>query len=130
APARSPSSPHLLPPAPAAIIAPQRGNRMPLFRDKGDYQGQPDVDGLTLIDRDVTLVGEIVSEEDIRLRGRVEGNVVTSGSVVIEPRGSVLGDITAENLIVEGAGEGKVVVARKFELRPSGRVRGDIRACV
>ena len=60
----------------------------------------------------------------------MEGNVSTSGSVVIEPRGSVLGDITAENLIVEGAVEGKVVVARKFELRPSGRMRGDIRASV
>jgi len=80
---------------------------------------QPEIDGLTLIDRDVTLVGEIVSEENIRLRGRVEGSVVTSGSVVIEPQGSVRGDITAENLIVEGSVEGRVVVARKFELRPT-----------
>ena len=89
-----------------------------------------DVDGMTLIDRDVTLIGEIVSDENIRLRGRVEGNVLTSGSVVIEPQGSVRGDITAENLIVEGSIEGKVVVARKFELRPTGRMRGDIRASV
>ncbi|HKB07586.1 MAG TPA: polymer-forming cytoskeletal protein [Candidatus Polarisedimenticolia bacterium] len=101
---------------------------MPLFKD------QPPKDdrsrGVTLIDRDVTLVGEIVSEENIRLRGRVEGNLVTSGSVVIEPHASVRGDITAENLIVEGTVEGKVVVARKFELRPTGRMRGDIRASV
>jgi len=87
-------------------------------------------DGLTLIDGDVTLVGEIVSEENIRLRGRIEGNILTSGSVVIEPHGSVRGDITAENLIVEGSIEGKVIVARKFELRPTGRMRGDIRASV
>jgi cytoskeletal protein CcmA (bactofilin family) len=85
---------------------------------------------VTLIDRDVTLVGEIVSEEHIRLRGRIEGNVVTSGSVVIEPRASVRGDITAENLILEGSVEGKVVVARKFELRPTGHMRGDIRASI
>ena len=85
---------------------------------------------MTLIDRDVTLVGEIVSEENIRLRGRVEGNLVTSGSVVIEPHASVLGDITAENLIVEGTVEGRVVVARKFELRATGRMRGDIRASI
>lgn len=89
-----------------------------------------EIDGMTLIDRDVTLIGEIVSDENIRLRGRVEGNVLTSGSVVIEPQGSVRGDITAENLIVEGSIEGKVVVARKFELRPTGRMRGDIRASV
>jgi len=101
---------------------------MPLFKDHPpkDDRGR----GVTLIDRDVTLVGEIVSEENIRLRGRVEGNLVTSGSVVIEPHASVRGDITAENLIVEGTVEGKVVVARKFELRPTGKMRGDIRASV
>jgi cytoskeletal protein CcmA (bactofilin family) len=103
---------------------------MPISRETRKEQGLMETDGLTLIDRDVTLVGEIVSEENIRLRGRIEGNVVTSGSVVIEPHGSVLGDITAENLIVEGSIEGRVVVARKFELRPTGRMRGDIRASV
>lgn len=105
---------------------------MPLFRNHrspsaGD--GGPE-QGLTVVDRDMTLVGEIISEENIRLRGRVEGNVLTSGSVVVEPKASVRGDITAENLIVEGSVEGRVVVARKFELRPTGRMRGDIRASV
>ncbi|MFQ5878229.1 MAG: polymer-forming cytoskeletal protein [Acidobacteriota bacterium] len=85
---------------------------------------------LTLIDRDITVIGEIISEENIRLRGRLEGNVSTSGSVVVEPSATVRGDITAENLIVEGSIEGKAIVARKFELRPTGRMRGDIRASV
>jgi cytoskeletal protein CcmA (bactofilin family) len=105
---------------------------MPLFKDPKNRpidDGGPD-DRLTVVDRDITVVGEIVSEENIRLRGHVEGNVSTSGSVVIEPRASVRGDITAENLIVEGSVEGKVVVARKFELRPTGRMRGDIRASI
>ena len=103
---------------------------MPLFKDLHPEPRDDDAEGVTLIDQDVTLVGEIVSEENIRLRGRVEGNVVTSGSVVIEPRASVRGDITAENVILEGSVEGKVVVARKFELRPTGRMRGDIRASI
>ncbi len=102
---------------------------MPHLKDGRSRSGSGG-DNLTLIDRDVTLVGEIVSEENIRLRGRMEGNILTSGSVVIEPHGSVRGDITAENLIVEGSIEGKVIVARKFELRPTGRMRGDIRASV
>jgi cytoskeletal protein CcmA (bactofilin family) len=105
---------------------------MPLFRNRDtDPDGQdPRGAGVTLVDRDITLVGEIISEENIRVRGRVEGNVSTSGSVVVEPRASVRGDITAQNLIVEGTVEGKVVVARKFELRPTGRMRGDIRASI
>ena len=86
--------------------------------------------GLTLVGAEITLVGEIVSEENIRVRGRIEGNVATSGSVIIEPQGTVQGDITAKNLIVEGSIEGRVVVARKFELRPTGKMRGDIRAAI
>jgi cytoskeletal protein CcmA (bactofilin family) len=105
---------------------------MPLFKDAGatDRGWRGLDDRLTLVDRGVTIVGDIVSEENIRLRGRIEGNITTSGSVVIEPRAEVRGDIIAENLIVEGSIEGKVVVARKFELRPTGRMRGDIRASV
>ncbi len=103
---------------------------MPIVKNRDIELDSGEVDGLTIIDRDVLLVGEIVSEENIRLRGRIEGNVVTSGSVVIEPNASVRGDITALNLIVEGSVEGKAVVARKFELRPTGRMRGDIRASI
>jgi cytoskeletal protein CcmA (bactofilin family) len=105
---------------------------LPLFKDRrAVLPGDPSrAGGFSLIDEDITIVGEIVSEENLRLRGRVEGNVSTSGSIVIEPRGSVRGDITAENLIVEGSVEGRAVVARKFELRPTGRMRGDIRASI
>ncbi len=105
---------------------------MPLFHERRapETESSDFDDRLTLVDADITVVGEIVSEENIRLRGRVEGNVLTSGSVVIEPHGSVQGDITAENLIVEGTVEGRVTVARKFELRPTGRMRGDIRAAI
>jgi cytoskeletal protein CcmA (bactofilin family) len=105
---------------------------LPLFKDRraSDHDTDGPDDRLTLVDRDITLVGEIISEENIRLRGRVEGNVSTSGSVVIEPKAMVRGDITAENLIVEGTVEGKATVARKFELRPTGRMRGDIRASI
>lgn len=102
---------------------------MALFRDP-QKRAAGGSEGATLVDRDFTVVGDIISEENIRLRGRVEGNISTSGSVVIEPRASVRGDITADNLIVEGSIEGQVIVARKFELRPTGRMRGDIRAAI
>lgn len=84
----------------------------------------------TLIGPEMVLKGELVSEENIRLQGRVEGNISTSGSLLIESTGQVQGDITAENVIVEGSVEGTVIAAQKFELRPSGRIQGNIRASV
>jgi len=98
--------------------------------DPGSGIRAPGADEATLIGPEMALTGELVSEENIRLRGRMEGNISTSGSLFIEPSGHVKGDITAENVIVEGSVEGTVIAAQKFELRPSGRIQGDIRASV
>jgi cytoskeletal protein CcmA (bactofilin family) len=104
---------------------------MPLLRNRQRPPNAPPPErGITIVDRDVTLVGQIVSDEDVCVRGRIEGNVSSSGLVVIEPCGVVLGDITAENLSVGGEVVGSVVVARRFELSATGTLRGDIRAAV
>jgi cytoskeletal protein CcmA (bactofilin family) len=87
-------------------------------------------DAATVVGPELVLIGELVSEEDIHLHGRVEGNISTSGSLFVESSGQVKGDITAENVVVEGSIEGTVIAAQKFELRPSGRIQGDIRASV
>ena len=87
-------------------------------------------ESLTSIGPELTLTGELVSEEGIHLRGQVEGNISTSGSLFIEVTGRVKGDIVADNVIVEGTIEGTVIAAQKFDLRPSGRIQGDIRASV
>lgn len=99
--------------------------------DWTDKDGIPrPTDGATVVGTDLVLIGELVSEEDIHLRGRVEGNISTSGSLFVEASGQVKGDITAENVVVEGSIEGTVIAAQKFDLRPSGRIQGDIRASV
>jgi|GEM_PF-2375607 cytoskeletal protein CcmA (bactofilin family) len=91
---------------------------------------EEEISAATIVGPELVLCGELVSEENIRVRGRVEGNISTSGSLVIEPSGNVKGDITAENVIVEGSVEGTVIAAMKFELRPAGRIQGDIRASI
>lgn len=86
--------------------------------------------GLTSIGPGLVLVGDLVSEENIRLRGQVEGNISTSGSLHVEVMGVVKGDIVAESVVVEGSIEGSVIAAEKFDLRSSGRILGNVRASV
>ena len=86
--------------------------------------------GLTAIGPGLVLVGNLVSEENIRLQGQVEGNISTTGSLHIEATGRVKGDIVAENVVVEGSIEGSVIAAEKFDLRSSGRILGNVRATV
>jgi cytoskeletal protein CcmA (bactofilin family) len=97
---------------------------------EGSHRQEGEIVAETIIGVDLVLFGELVSEENIRVRGRVEGNISTSGALVVEPSGHVKGDITAEHVVVEGSVEGTVIAAMKFELRPAGRIQGDIRASV
>jgi len=93
-------------------------------------QEDREFEAATLVAAGLVFCGEIVSEENIRVQGRVEGNISTSGSLVVDPTGLVKGDITAENVIVAGMVEGTVIAAMKFELRPAGKMQGDIKASV
>jgi cytoskeletal protein CcmA (bactofilin family) len=97
---------------------------------EGSRRQEGEIVAATVVGPDLVLCGELVSEENIRVLGRVEGNISTSGSLIIEPSGFVKGDITAENVVVEGSVEGTVIAAMKFELRPAGRIQGDIRASI
>jgi cytoskeletal protein CcmA (bactofilin family) len=98
--------------------------------DQDSRPQDKDFEAATLVGPDLILSGELVSEENIRVQGRVEGNISTSGSLLVDPTGLVKGDITAENVVVEGKVEGTVIAAMKFELKPAGRMQGDIRASV
>jgi len=114
-----------------ALVGRQGLKKHPLGALQDEREGRGvEENGATVIGPQLVLTGELVSEENIHLRGRVEGNISTSGSLFIEVTGQVKGDITAENVVVEGSIEGTVIAAQKFDLRPSGRIQGDVRASV
>jgi cytoskeletal protein CcmA (bactofilin family) len=74
------------------------------------------------------VVGELYSEETVRVAGRVQGRLSSSALVVVEKTGTVKGEVEGQDVIVEGSVEGNVYASRKFELRLTGRVRGDVSA--
>lgn len=87
-----------------------------------------DSSGFTLIQPPLQIIGDVYSEETVRVAGRVEGNVASSALVVVEKTGTVKGEVAGLDVIVEGSVEGNVRATRKFELRLTGRVRGDVQA--
>ena len=44
-----------------------------------------------------TIKGNIITETDFRLDGKVEGDISCNGKIVIGPKGSVTGNIVSEN---------------------------------
>ena len=73
-----------------------------------------------------TLTGKIETESDFRLDGRVEGEVVCKGKIVIGPKGSVKGNINSVNAEIFGNVDGSIRVRERLVLKSSAEIKGDI----
>ena len=60
-----------------------------------------------------TIKGNIITETDFRLDGKVEGDISCNGKIVIGPKGSVTGNIVSENAEILGEVDGSVKVSAK-----------------
>jgi len=83
-------------------------------------------DKLNRIVEGTSIEGTIVSDSNIRIDGKVTGNIETKGRVVIGPKGVIIGEITCQNAEVEGKVEGKTMVEDLLSLKSSARLDGEI----
>jgi cytoskeletal protein CcmA (bactofilin family) len=75
-----------------------------------------------------TLVfkGELSADEDLMLRGRVEGAITQAPTLRIGADGSVQGNVHAQYVNVEGAVEGDLHASGSLTVQESANVRGNI----
>lgn len=73
-----------------------------------------------------TVKGDIVTETDFRLDGKIEGDVSCSGKIVIGPKGNVTGNIVSTNAEILGEVEGSIHVSAKLVLKATAVIKGDI----
>ena len=78
------------------------------------------------ISNGTTVVGTIDTNSDLRIDGRVEGNVHSAGRVIIGETGFVKGDLTAKMLDVMGHFEGTIIVSETTILKGSATVVGSL----
>ena len=78
----------------------------------------------SIISADLTIRGTLISERDVQLAGRVEGDIRVA-SLVLNEQAFVKGDVYAEEVIVKGRVEGNIR-ARKVQLTVTANVSGDL----
>jgi Integral membrane protein CcmA involved in cell shape determination len=88
----------------------------------------PQVNFQTVIGSSLMIKGDVMSEEDILVHGFVEGNIETSGDVIVGPEGKVFANIKASNVTISGKVIGNVTASGKVNLSPAGLLQGNIRA--
>jgi cytoskeletal protein CcmA (bactofilin family) len=80
-----------------------------------------------VLGRDVTVTGEIRSQEPLIIEGEVEGTIDVAGHLLtIAPNGKVHASVQAKEVDVLGSLQGNVDGADKIYIRKGARFVGDI----
>ena len=87
------------------------------------FFSSPSVD---IIESSTKIVGDIYSKADFRIDGIVEGNITTTGKVVIGKSGKINGKINSSNADISGSVSGKIEVAETLSLMSESLIQGDI----
>ncbi len=87
------------------------------------FFSSPSVD---IIESSTKIVGDIFSEADFRIDGTVEGNITTSGKIVVGKSGKINGKINCSNADISGSISGKIEVAEVLSLMSESLIQGDI----
>jgi cytoskeletal protein CcmA (bactofilin family) len=82
----------------------------------------------TIIGPDAYFKGEMTFEKGMRIHGRLEGKITTTGRVHIAKEAKLQADIDAGSLLVEGEIHGNLAASDRIELKNSARYEGDLRA--
>lgn len=78
------------------------------------------------IGKGTSLVGDIETFGNIRIEGKVKGNITSKSKLVLGDSSFIDGNILAQNAEIEGEVSGCVEVTELLVLKPSARIKGDI----
>jgi cytoskeletal protein CcmA (bactofilin family) len=107
---------------------------MAVFKKLEDIKSTPTVSsrpeeigqGKSLIGKTVFLKGELYSDEELVIEGKLEGKLKAKDIVIIGRNGNLTADVEAREIIVRGRINGNVKGAQKVTIEPEGVLNGDI----
>jgi len=85
-----------------------------------------DVNDVNHISAHTTIKGDISSENDIRIDGRVDGTIYSGGKIVVGDKSVIVGRILCSDLDFAGKMEGDVYVKNTMHLRSTGSIKGSL----
>ncbi len=85
-------------------------------------------DGSTVIGESILINGSLNGDEDLTVRGRVEGTLTLTRTLVVETTGIVKAEVQVKNCIIAGVVVGNVTASESVEITKEGRMVGDINA--
>lgn len=81
---------------------------------------------VNIIGQGTVIEGGLTAKSDVRISGKVIGNVNVEGKTVVTPEGVVEGEIRSSHADIAGRIEGEVFVHERLVLKESAVVEGNI----
>jgi len=87
---------------------------------------QSQASGNSLLGKTMLIKGDLVSEEDMIIEGKLEGTLKAHKRVVVGKEGLVKADVEAAEIIIRGKIVGNVKGLNKVTIEPEGELIGNI----
>ncbi|SHM17975.1 protein CcmA, bactofilin family [Caldanaerovirga acetigignens] len=81
----------------------------------------------TLIGKGTEIKGTVKATGVLRIEGKVEGELESTGDIIVAETGVVNAQLKARNAVIAGEVNGNIFLSGKLEIKSSGKVLGDLR---
>jgi len=82
----------------------------------------------SIISSEVEIIGTVKTSGSIQIEGRVEGEILSEGDVLLGKSGSVKGNLRVNSVTVAGTIQGNIQAKDRIELKSTARLLGDIKS--
>ena len=72
--------------------------------------------------------GELHADEELLIKGRIEGSITHSQRITVCPEGTVKASVHAQTIVVEGTLEGDLQAEKSVMVKETAKLRGNITA--
>lgn len=81
---------------------------------------------VSLVSADAVWTGKLQCAGDVRIEGRVEGEIETNATLYVVAQAHINGTVRARNVMLAGEIEGQLRCEDRLEILPGGSARGEI----
>lgn len=84
------------------------------------------IDELSLIAKHLEVKGDLTGAGDLKIDGKIQGNVNLEGNLFLSESAEIKGNIIAKNFECNGIIEGNILVKDKLTIGSKSKITGDI----
>ncbi|GGG36378.1 bactofilin family protein [Bizionia arctica] len=98
-----------------------------MFSDsKKDKKNAELISSQNIISKGTKIVGDIISDGDLRIDGTIEGNLKTPGKIVVGKTGIIKGTLNGTDAYFEGKFSGKLSLSGTLTLKATAHIEGEV----